>query len=61
MSRLTLLPAAPHTARTSGVHPGLVQRDSGNKSAKAMGLQQAPHTKRQSIDAIIGLGSPIRP
>ncbi|KAK9428008.1 NAD(P)-binding protein [Lipomyces doorenjongii] len=37
------------------VHPGLVQTDPGNKAAKAMGLEQAPHTKRQSIDAIIGL------
>ncbi|KAK9385302.1 hypothetical protein V1515DRAFT_608685 [Lipomyces mesembrius] len=37
------------------LHPGLVQTDSGNEGAKAMGLKQAPYTKRQSIDAIIGL------
>lgn len=37
------------------VHPGLVQTESGNESARAMGLPEAPHTQRQSIDAILGL------
>nr|WBY61500.1 SDR [Penicillium turbatum] len=37
------------------VHPGLVQTESGNKSARAMGLPQAPNSQRQSIDAILGL------
>ncbi|KAK9235581.1 NAD(P)-binding protein [Lipomyces kononenkoae] len=33
----------------------LVQTDPGNSAAKAMGLEQAPTTKQQSIDAIISL------
>ncbi|PYI02688.1 NAD(P)-binding protein [Aspergillus sclerotiicarbonarius CBS 121057] len=39
------------------VHPGLVQTESGNKSARAMGLPQAPNSRRQSVDAILDLGS----
>ncbi|OQD96665.1 hypothetical protein PENSOL_c015G02169 [Penicillium solitum] len=37
------------------VHPGLVQTESGNKSARAMGLAHAPNSQRQSVDAILGL------
>ncbi|KAK9323831.1 NAD(P)-binding protein [Lipomyces orientalis] len=37
------------------VHPGFVQTDAGNEAAKKLGLEQATHTKRQSIDAIIDL------
>ncbi|KAI5862014.1 hypothetical protein GGS23DRAFT_598031 [Durotheca rogersii] len=37
------------------VHPGLVQTDGGNRAAKGMGLPQAPHTKKQSTDAILAL------
>ncbi|KAL3437845.1 NAD(P)-binding protein [Aspergillus tetrazonus] len=35
------------------VNPGLVQSESGNASARAMGLPQAPITLRQSVDAIL--------
>ncbi|KAL4963350.1 NAD(P)-binding protein [Aspergillus stella-maris] len=37
------------------VHPGLVQTESGNRSARAMGLPQAPNPQRQSVDGILGL------
>ncbi|KAK4868275.1 hypothetical protein LT330_006997 [Penicillium expansum] len=35
------------------VHPGLVQSESGNRGARAMGLPQAPNSLRQSVDAIL--------
>ncbi|KAK0732049.1 hypothetical protein B0H67DRAFT_631846 [Lasiosphaeris hirsuta] len=37
------------------VHPGLVQTEGGNRAAKAIGLEKAPHTQQQSADAIIHL------
>ncbi|KAI8946758.1 hypothetical protein F4801DRAFT_593129 [Xylaria longipes] len=37
------------------VHPGLVQTDGGNRTARSIGLPQAPHTKKQSTDGILSL------
>jgi hypothetical protein len=35
----------------------LVQTEGGNKAARGMGMEQAPHTKQQSADAVISLVS----
>ncbi|KAJ5588092.1 Short-chain dehydrogenase/reductase SDR [Penicillium hordei] len=52
-------PNAIHSANKDfiafAVHPGLVQTESGNKSARAMGLPQAPDSQRRSVDSILGL------
>ncbi|KAJ5516188.1 Short-chain dehydrogenase/reductase SDR [Penicillium freii] len=52
-------PNAIHSANKDliafAVHPGLVQTESGNKSARAMGLSQAPNSQRLGVDAILGL------
>ena len=39
----------------------LVQSESGNASARAMGLPQAPITLRQSVDAILDVVSDVPP
>ncbi|CAI7635450.1 unnamed protein product [Penicillium viridicatum] len=51
-----------HIAPAYGIAKGglnwittLVQTESGNKSARAMGLSQAPNSQRQGVDAILGL------
>lgn len=35
------------------IHPGWVQTDMGNMGAKAMGLEQAPQTMRESVDGVL--------
>ncbi|KAK4446951.1 NAD(P)-binding protein [Podospora aff. communis PSN243] len=37
------------------LHPGLVQTELGSKSAREMGLEDAPTTVKESIDAILAL------